>query len=125
MCGNIRCYINFLSVFMGILEVLPYLGPVLASIPILLSALTQSTETALMVLIMLILVQQIEGNIINPYFTASSTSLHPLATVTGVFILGSLLGIWGILIAAPVMVLARSLYYSFSQMKASASCMID
>jgi len=104
-----------LSLFMGVMEVLPYLGPIIASIPILLSALTLGTEGFLLVLGMIILVQQLEGNFVSPYFTASSTSIRPLAALLGVFVIGSLIGIWGILLALPLMMLCQSVCISFRQ----------
>ena len=104
-----------LAAFMGIMEVLPYLGPLIASVPILLSALMQGTDTAVLALVMLVLVQQIEGNVISPYFTAASTSIHPLAAIVGVFVFGTLLGFWGILLAVPVLVLIQSISWSWMQ----------
>ena len=106
-----------LALLMGILEILPYLGPVLAAIPIVLSAMMQGAETALLVLAMLVLVQQIEGNFITPYFTASSTSVHPLAAILSIFVLGSLLGIWGILIAVPMVALIQSIWWSLRKIR--------
>ena len=50
-----------LSVFMGILEVFPYIGPILASVPILLTALGQGFGQAVLALIVVIAVQQIEA----------------------------------------------------------------
>ena len=108
-----------LALIMGILEVLPYIGPLLAAVPILLSAMMQGAETALLTLLMLIVVQQIEGNFVSPYFTASSTSVHPLASILAVFVMGSLLGIWGILIAVPLLVLCQSAVHSISRMRSS------
>ena len=110
-----------LSVFMGVLEVLPYLGPLIASIPILLSAMMQGMDTAVLTLAMLILVQQVEGSVISPYFTAASTSVHPLAAIISVFVMGSLLGFWGILLAVPALVLGQSIFWSWGQ----ARCAIE
>lgn len=104
-----------LSLYMGILEMLPYIGPVLASAPILLSALPQGTAQAFWALLLVVLVQQAEGNFVSPYFTASSTSIHPLAALLSVFVFGCLLGIWGILLAIPLVVTARSVFWSVRQ----------
>jgi len=104
-----------LALFMGILEMLPYVGPVLAAVPILLSSIAQGIETAICALILIILVQQIEGNFVSPYFTATSTSVHPLAAIVGVFVLGSLFGIWGVLFAVPLMVLLQSVLWTVRQ----------
>lgn len=104
-----------LSLFMGVFEILPYIGPVLASIPILLSTLPQGLYPAMLSLLLVIAVQQVEGNFISPYFTASSTSIHPLAALVSVFVLGSLFGLWGILLAVPFVVMARSVVWSVKQ----------
>lgn len=101
-----------LSLFMGVFEVLPYIGPVLAAVPIVLAALGQSWQQALFALGLVVLVQQIEGNFVSPHFAASSTSIHPMLALSSVFILGSLFGLWGIMLAIPAVVTARSLLWS-------------
>ena len=101
-----------LSLFMAILEVLPYIGPVLASVPILLSTLPQGLYPSMLALALVIAVQQAEGSFVSPYFTASSTSIHPLSALVSVFVLGSLFGLWGVLLAVPLVVTARSLLWS-------------
>lgn len=101
-----------LALFMGLFEVLPYIGPVLASIPILLSTLPQGLYPSLLALALVIAVQQVEGSFVSPYFTASSTSIHPLSALVSVFVLGSLFGLWGVLLAVPLVVTARSLLWS-------------
>ena len=101
-----------LALFMGIFEILPYIGPILASIPIILTAMGQGTTPMLFALLVVILVQQIEGNFITPYFTASSTSIKPLSALISVFILGSLMGLWGIILAIPLVVTLRSVVWS-------------
>ena len=104
-----------LSLFMGVFEILPYIGPVLAAVPILLTALTQGMSRAVLSLLLVIIVQQVEGNIVSPYFAAASTSIHPLAALLSVFVFGSLLGIWGILLAIPLVVTARCVLWSARQ----------
>ena len=109
-----------LAVFMGIFEMLPYVGPVLAAIPILLSSLPMGLNQTLLTLALVVLVQQIEGNFISPYFTASGTSIHPLAALVSVFVLGSLMGIWGILLAVPLVAALRSMLWSIRQARGIA-----
>ena len=107
-----------LALFIGLFEVLPYIGPVLAAVPILLVTLPQGPGRAMMALVVVVLVQQVEGNFVSPHFTASGTSLHPLAALVSVFVLGSLFGLWGILLAIPVVVTLRSVIWSARQMTA-------
>ena len=72
----------------------------------------------MLALAVIVLVQQVEGNFVSPHFTASGTSLHPLAALVSVFVLGSLFGLWGILLAIPVVVTLRSAIWSARQMTA-------
>lgn len=65
-----------LSLIMGVFELLPYAGPFLAAVPIVLSALPLGGQKALLALILILGVQLLEGNFVGPYFTAASTSLH-------------------------------------------------
>lgn len=97
---------------MSVFEVFPYIGPILASIPIALTALGQGIGQAISALIVVVIVQQIEGNFVTPYFTASSTSIRPFSALIGVFILGSLMGLWGIVLAIPLLVILRSIFWS-------------
>lgn len=101
-----------LSLFMAFFEVLPYIGPVLASVPIVLSTLPQGLYPSLLALALVIAVQQVEGSFVSPYFTASSTSIHPLSALVSVFVLGSIFGLWGVVLAVPMVVTARSLLWS-------------
>lgn len=104
-----------LSVLMGVLEILPYIGPIIACIPIVLSSLSLGVFPTLASIVVVFLVQQLEGNLISPYFTASSTSIHPLTALLSVFIFGSLMGIRGIIFAIPIVVIARSIFWSVLQ----------
>ncbi|MBQ2989779.1 MAG: AI-2E family transporter [Clostridia bacterium] len=104
-----------LAVFMGLFEVLPYVGPVLAAIPIVLCAIPMGLKSVLLALALVFLVQQVESSVIGPYFTAASTSVHPAAAIGGVFVFGSFWGLWGILLAVPIMVIVQSVCWSLRQ----------
>ena len=101
-----------LALFMAILEALPYIGPILGSIPILLCVIPLGFGKTMLALALVLLIQQIESGVIGPYFTASSTSIHPLSAIIGVFIGGSLFGLSGVLLAVPGMIILRSVYWS-------------
>lgn len=105
-----------LSIFMGVLECFPYVGPVLGSLPILLSVLPMGLGKTMIAFVLIILIQQLESSIIGPYFTASSTSIHPLAAIISVYIGGSLFGLAGILLAIPFVVIGRSVNWTIRSM---------
>lgn len=104
-----------LALFMGVLEILPYFGPVLGAIPIVISAVPLGFGKTLLALLLVLFVQQMEASVVGPYFTASSTSIHPLTAIVGVFIGGSLFGIVGILLTLPILIVLRSMWWSLSK----------
>lgn len=91
-----------LGLIAGVLELLPYLGPVLASIPMLLVALLESPTQALIVLVFFVILQQVESNILVPNIMHSQTEISPLLAMLAIVAGGSLGGLLGALVAIPV-----------------------
>jgi putative heme transporter len=91
-----------LGVIAGVLELLPYVGPIIAAIPMLIIALLQSPTQALIVLIFFILVQQLESNILVPNIMKTQTEISPLLSIVAIVAGASLGGILGALVAIPI-----------------------
>lgn len=106
-----------LGLVMGILEMVPYIGPILAAVPILLSALPLGIHRTMLSLLAMVLIQQVESNLIGPHFTASSTAIHPLLALLSTYVFGILFGFWGIVFAVPGVVMLRSILWSFTQFR--------
>jgi len=95
-----------LGLIAGITEFIPFVGPVAAAIPGLLIALTVSPETVLYALAVYLVVQQVEGNLITPLIVRRTVSIPPALTLLGVLAAGVLFGPLGVLLAAPLVVVA-------------------
>jgi predicted PurR-regulated permease PerM len=93
-----------LGLIAGILEFIPFIGPILSAIPALLVAFTQDGWTPLYVLLLYLGIQQIEGNVLMPVIQKWAVSLPPALGLLGVVIFGLLFGILGVLFATPLMV---------------------
>lgn len=91
-----------LALTAGVLEVLPILGPVLASIPMLLVALSESVTQAAIVLAFILALQQLESNVLLPNIMRSQTAVSPLISLLAVFVGGALGGLVGALAAIPL-----------------------
>lgn len=91
-----------LALIAGILEIIPYIGPILAAIPALFFAFLQSPALALGVLILYVVIQQLENHIIVPVVMSKSVGLNPVIVILGILIGGSLGGILGAIIAVPI-----------------------
>lgn len=92
----------FLALIAAIGDAIPQVGVILATIPAVLLALTQSLETALIVLVAYVVYQQIENYLTSPRVFGQTLQLRPLVTLVAILIGGKLLGIVGVLLALPV-----------------------
>ena len=104
-----------LGLLAGILEVVPIIGPILASIPAIILALSQGSLVwpiegipfALLVAGAYIVIQQIEGNVLIPQIMGRGVNLHPVVIIFGILAGASLAGIIGIFLAAPLIASLR------------------
>jgi predicted PurR-regulated permease PerM len=93
----------FFAVLSALLVVVPYFGSIAGAIPPVLLALTDSPGKALLVLIIYILVQQVEGNVIVPLVMAQTVRIHPAMIAIGVVVVGQLFGVAGLFVAVPIL----------------------
>ncbi len=97
--------VNFpllLGVLAGFGEIVPIAGPVLAGSIIVLVALFQSPQLALITLIFVLILQQFESNILVPIVMKSQVDISPLFTLIGIAIGGTIGGFLGAVVAVPV-----------------------
>ena len=113
-----------LGILAGLLEALPNIGPVLASIPAILLALLQGSSVlpvsnlvfALIVILFYVIVQQLENNIIVPRLIGQAVEIHPTLVMAGVVVGASVGGILGAFMAAPVIATGRILFqYAYNK----------
>ncbi|MFA5935415.1 MAG: AI-2E family transporter [Patescibacteria group bacterium] len=91
-----------LAMFAGFTEFIPYLGPILGGIPIIIVAFGDSPVKALLALILVVIIQQLENHIIVPKLMQKALGLNPLASIIAVLIGAKLFGVVGALVAIPV-----------------------
>ncbi len=96
-----------MGVLMGVLEMVPYVGPFIAGVPAVLLALQNGWITALWTVAALFLVQQAEGAFLSPRLLAGATQLHPMAVLLLVSAGGMLGGAVGMVLVIPVVVSVR------------------
>lgn len=96
-----------LGLLMGVMELIPYAGPIIAGTPAVLLALQGGLVPALWTLAVLIAVQQFEGGLLSPRLLSGATRLHPLVVLLSISAGGLLAGTLGMLLALPVVVSVR------------------
>lgn len=97
-----------LGLTMGICEIIPYIGPIIAGIPIVLFGLSRGVNTMLWALAVTLTVQQLESMVIAPRMMAGATGLHPVHVLLLLAVGSMLFGIWGLLFSIPVFICLRS-----------------
>jgi predicted PurR-regulated permease PerM len=107
-----------LAIVAGAMEIIPNLGPTLATIPAVIVALIQGSDVlaeygignlgfAGITLAIYFIIQQLENSIIVPRVIGNSVNLHPIVIICGVVIGFNVFGIWGAFFAAPVIASLR------------------
>ncbi len=91
-----------LAIFGGFTEFIPYLGPILGAIPVLIIAFSQSSFLALLALLVVFIIQELEGHIIVPKVMQKAVGLNPLVSIVALLVGAKLFGIVGALLAIPV-----------------------
>ncbi|MFN5058594.1 MAG: AI-2E family transporter [Chloroflexota bacterium] len=114
-----------LAIVAGVLEIIPNLGPVIATIPAVIVALIQGSTylpispawLAIIVALFYLLVQQLENSVIVPRVLGDAVGLPPLIVMTGVLVGTIVAGILGALLATPVIATAYEiLRYVYAKM---------
>jgi predicted PurR-regulated permease PerM len=99
------------GVFGGLMEAIPTVGPIISAIPPAIVALTTlSPMTAVWVLVMYTVMQQIESNILVPVIMSNKVQLHPVTLLFFLLMMAQFLGIFGALIATPLAAVLKVLY---------------
>lgn len=96
-----------LGVLMGILELVPYIGPVIAGVPAVLLALQGGWARALWTLGVIVVIQETEGAVLSPRLVGNATSLHPMAVLLLVSAGGMIGGALGMVLTIPTVVSIR------------------
>nr|WP_068617631.1 AI-2E family transporter [Paenibacillus tuaregi] len=100
-------YPLLLAVIGALFNFIPYVGAFLGAIPCLIVAFTVSPSMALWVLIVIVVAQQVEGNLIAPYIYGKTINIHPLTTVILLLIGGEYAGILGMILVIPVYMIIK------------------
>jgi predicted PurR-regulated permease PerM len=95
-----------LGIFAGLVEFVPYVGPIVSAIPPTLLALVADPVDALWVLLAYVIIQQAESYLITPLVMEETASLHPAVVIAAIAVLGGAFGLLGALLALPAVVVA-------------------
>lgn len=107
LCFILMCilkleYAVLISVIVGVTNMIPYFGPFIGAIPSALILLIVSPQQSLIFIIMILLLQQFDGNVLGPAILGESTGMSPLWIIFAITVGGYLFGVWGMFLGVPV-----------------------
>lgn len=107
-------YAVMLGFLIGIFNVIPYLGAIIAVfIAGIITLFTGGITKALLMLVLVIILQQIDANIINPKILGTSLEISPILIIFSVTVLGAYFGILGMFLAVPIAAMIKVLLLDF------------
>ncbi len=110
-------YYFVFGMLVGIANIIPYFGALIAMIPVVIYAfITQDVTTSpLLIVAVNIVLQFIEGSVFQPVIMGKQLELHPIIIVISILFFGSLFGVLGIIFASPIAATIRVLYSFYKQ----------
>lgn len=99
-----------LGIWMGVLELLPYIGPLVGGVTVALFTLPMGLWRTVWALGAVLVVQQLEGCVIAPKLISQTTRLHPVAVILCILLGGSAAGVAGVLLVVPLVLCLRAVW---------------
>jgi predicted PurR-regulated permease PerM len=100
-------YAVFFGAFYGLMEFIPYIGPIVGPIPAILVALFQNPISAVWLILLFVALQQLEGHVVAPQVFRISLRINPILIILALLIGYQLYGVVGSLVALPVIAVLR------------------
>ena len=110
-------YALLLAVLVGFSVLIPYIGAVIVTIPVVLVALFQWGVGAdfWTLFIAYLVVQGLDGNLLVPVLFSEAVNLHPLVIILSVIIFGGMWGFWGVFFAIPLATLVKAVIHAWPE----------
>lgn len=103
------------GLFCGITNIIPYAGPYIGGAPAVIVGFAQSPTIGLFTLLVIAVIQFIEGNFFQPLIMSKTTKLHPVTIITGLLVFGYFWGIVGMLISTPIIAVGKTIFLYFDK----------
>ena len=103
------------GLFCGITNIIPYAGPYIGGFPAVVVGFSQGITIGIATLAVIVVIQFLEGNFLQPVILSKTTKLHPVTIILGLLVFGYLWGILGMLISTPLIAAAKAVVLYFDK----------
>lgn len=118
-------YTMLVSVIVGVTNIIPVFGPYIGAIPSALLILLVSPKQALYFLVLIIILQQLDGNIIGPAILGESTGLSAFWVLFSILLFGGFWGIAGMLVGCPLFAVIYKIIKDYISMRLRSKNLSD
>lgn len=101
--------------FCGLTNIIPYLGPYIGGAPAAIVGFTISPTVGILTIIIVAVIQFLEGNFLQPFIMSKTTKLHPVTIMLGLLVFGYFFGILGMLISTPLIAVFKTIFQFFDK----------
>lgn len=102
-----------ISVIVGVTNVIPFFGPIIGAVPSALLLLMSSSKQVIPFIILILIIQQLDGNIIGPKILGQSTGVSAFWVLFSILVGGGLFGFAGMILGVPIFAVIYSLINEF------------
>ena len=110
-------YAVVFSIIIGVGNMIPYFGPIFSAIPVVLILVIINPQSALIALISIIVLQQLDGNVIGPKILSENIGVSAFWILFGVTVCGMAFGFVGMIAGVPLVVVAKNLVEDYVDIK--------
>lgn len=101
------------ALFCALTNIIPYAGPYIGGIPAVIVGFSQNPTVGILALVIIVVVQFLEGNFIQPMVMSKTTKLHPVTIMIGLLIFGHFWGILGMFVSTPIIASCKAIFTYF------------
>lgn len=105
-------YALLMALIVAVTNIIPYVGPILGGAPAVFIALFDSPLQVLLVIIVMVVAQQLEGNLLSPLILGRSLDIHPATVIILLLVAGNIAGILGMVLAVPTYAVSKTIVLS-------------
>ncbi|HFL8824438.1 MAG TPA: AI-2E family transporter [Candidatus Azoamicus sp. OHIO1] len=104
-------YSDLLAIAVGISVIIPYIGAIIVSIPIIFISIVQfgMTSEFIYLIAIYITIQFIDGNLLVPILFSEAVNLHPLSIMISIIIFGAIFNLYGVFLAIPLAIFLKAI----------------
>ncbi len=102
-------YAPLMGTIIGFFNIIPFFGPIIGSVPVIIVSFFLDPTKAITALIIIIVIQQLDANILDPRIVGGNVGVSPFWIITSVTVAGNLFGIPGMVLGVPAVVLIKTI----------------